>query len=490
MRIVKQMLAGAMAIVLFSGCQKELSFDTNGLSEGSLKSAITGDCLPVTVFGTFKVDSVQTNANYVDVKVDVSIPGTFDVKSDTVNGYSFHKTGNVGSGLNTIRLYPSGKPIAAGIDIFTIKYDSSVCTFAITVTGTGSGAANYTLGGTPNNCTGVTLNGIYMAAFTTSASNTAKVDVTVAGIGAYTLSTDTQNGISFSASGNFTASGAQQVTLTATGTPAAAGAFTYTITGASSTCKFVVTYLAPAPPAVYTLSGDPGICTPATINGTYTAGTVLNSSNNVVVEVNVTTAGTYTLTTDLVNGIKFTASGLFTATGLQNVTLQPTVGSTPLTAGTSTLTPSIGTSMCTFDIIVAAPVDRIYSFKVGTTTYTGPCDGLLTDLGGGSEQLDINGTGADGFTLSLINTAGAVSAGNYSGTSLTGKYASFNFQQGLTFILIGDPNIPVPFNTNLSAVITSINTSTRVVQGTFSGTVRDISLSLVTITNGTFKADY
>src|SRR6185295_8368708 len=111
MRMSRSLLLFFTILIGFTSCQKQLGFDTGGVSVGSLKADLTGDCLPVTVNGVFKVDSVLTNDNFVDVQVSVSIEGTFEIRSDTVNGYSFRKVGSVGKGLNTIRLYASGKPL-------------------------------------------------------------------------------------------------------------------------------------------------------------------------------------------------------------------------------------------------------------------------------------------------------------------------------------------------------------------------------------------
>ncbi len=597
MRIFGLLLVLFTLLLGFTSCQKQLSFDTGGVSVGSLKADLTGDCLPVTVNGVFKVDSVLTNDNFVDVQVNVSIEGTFEIRSDTVNGYSFRKVGSVGKGLNTIRLYASGKPVTTGTNTFTIRYNSStsICKFDVTVVGavaggsavytlggapnacalftangfytaqvplgaannvtfnvnvttigsytintstadginfvasgtftntgiqtmtllgtgtpttagvfsftaTGAGSsctfnitvlpggtsAVYTLGGSPNACTNVILTGVYMAGISTSAANTAKVDVNVSSLGTYSLTTITLNGVKFTATGVFTIAGPQTVTLVANiATPTASGTFSYLINGAGTSCSFPVTYAVPAPPAVFTLSGAPGSCAPASVNGTYTAGTALNATNNVVIEVNVTTAGSYILSTNTVNGMTFSASGVFTLTGLQNVTLTPTVGSNPLAAGTSTLTPQYGTSSCTFDVIVGGVSDRIYKFNIGPTVYQGACSGFLIDLGGGSQEMSITGGGSGNFTLNLTNAVGPVTAGFYSGTSTAGKYASIQFLGAITFL--GDPATGF---TNLSATITNINTTTRVVEGIFSGTVIDLAFNTLTITGGTFKADY
>jgi len=591
MKLDRIIIAAVIALLFVSSCKKV--DDPTGISAGTLKDTTTGACLPVVVNGIFMVDSVLTNDNYVDVQANVSVGGSFEIRSDSVNGYSFHKSGTLSSGLNVIRLYASGKPLATGVNTFHITYGLSSCSFNITVytTGSGSGtalytlggspgncsitsltgnyvvgqamtAANkvemtvnvttpgtysitgaiingvsfnangvftnpgvqniflsatgtpvaagsftypvtntttscnfqvifitatpavYTLGGSPGNCTGVVLAGTYMAGTSTSAANMARVDVNVTSTGSYSLTTTTVNNIQFSASGNFTLTGPQTVTLTAnTAIPAAQGTFNYPITGAGTSCTFPVTYLPAPPPASFTLSGGPGNCTPATVNGIYTAGTALTASNNIVVEVNVTVAGAYTISTNTVNGMQFTKTGVFSATGLQNVTLAATAGSNPTAPGTSTLTPLAGSSSCTIDITVGAPSDRVYSFKIGTTTYSGPCSAFLVGIGGG-ETMNIYDPGnSSALDMDLISPSGAITPGFYSGTSTAGKYTQFAY--GLQFA-----SFPGSGLTNLSATITSLNTVTRVVQGTFTGTVSDLSLNIFTITNGTFKADY
>ena len=108
MKIFKSAILITITILAFFSCQKEINFDNNGVSVGLLKKDVSGDCLPVIVNGNFKKDSVLTNANYVDVQVTVSTPGTFDIRSDTVNGYAFSKAGSVVFGINIIRLYASG----------------------------------------------------------------------------------------------------------------------------------------------------------------------------------------------------------------------------------------------------------------------------------------------------------------------------------------------------------------------------------------------
>ena len=58
-----------------------------------------------------------------------------------------------------------------------------------------------------------------------------------------------------------------------------------------------------------------GNCLGAVVSGTYFKDTAIKASNYVDVSVQVDTAGTYTISSDTVNGYYFKATGTFTATG-------------------------------------------------------------------------------------------------------------------------------------------------------------------------------
>ena len=125
---INTLITAFFALTLFlTACQK--NDDPAGASTGTLLST------PLSVNGIFKVDSVLNADNYVDVQVNVTIGGSFTIKSDSINGYSFKKTGTIGTGISTIRLYASGKPLAIGTNTFTIIYGGTACNFSITVFG-------------------------------------------------------------------------------------------------------------------------------------------------------------------------------------------------------------------------------------------------------------------------------------------------------------------------------------------------------------------
>ncbi len=243
MKIIRSLFAVLFASLALLACQKELKFDGTASSVGTLSKNASGHCLPATINGVFRVDSSLTADNFVDVKVTATVPGTFDIKSDTVNGYSFRKAGSVVFGANTIRLYASGKPKSAGVDIFTIKYGTSTCTFTITSVGSSAGTAGYTLGGAPGNCTGASVSGVFKAGTAITPNNTITVQVNVTQLGTYGIGATTANGFVFSGNGNFTTLGLQNVVLTGLGTPTNAGVTTVSITNAAQTCKLSLTVL-------------------------------------------------------------------------------------------------------------------------------------------------------------------------------------------------------------------------------------------------------
>jgi hypothetical protein len=404
MKIVKYLLIVFATVTAFIACQKELSFD-GGVSEGTLKANAGGDCLPSTVYGQYQKDTTLRTTNYIDVQVNVNFPGTYSIATDTVNGYSFKGTGTLGNpGLNTVRLYGSGKPIAAGTDLFIVRYGTSTCVALITVTtpGGGGGLAIFALGGAPGSCTGATQNGIFTAGTALDASNSITITVNVTTAGAFAIGSLPTNGITFGAAGTFATTGVQQVTLAGVGTPLAAGINNITITAGATNCMASITTLAAGAPAVFSLGSAGGACTPFTVNGTYTAGTILSITNTVALEVNVTTVGAYVISTTAVNGIQFAASGSFAATGVQTVTL--TGMGTPAMAGPFTYAATGGGTTCSFAVTATGTgTTAVYTLS-GTP---GTCTGAVA-----------NGTYTAGTLLTAANTVtinvNVTTAGSYS----------------------------------------------------------------------------
>jgi len=342
--------------------------------------------------------------------------------------------------------------------------------------GTQGGTAVFTLAGSPGGCTTPSITGTYKAgtALTSAEKITLIVDVTT--IGTYTISSGTANGITFSGSGTFTATGQQFIELTATGsTPTNAGTFTY-VPGTAG-CSFTITYLASTGTntgtAVYTFKGAPNDCLTPVISGTYTAGTATTAANTVKLLVNVTTPGTYTVSTGTANGIKFSATGTFAAAGDADITL--VASGTPVSAATGVqYTP--GTNGCAFSITVQPGSTS----PGGSGTLTATIGGVATTFNVDLEVENQTTTNPGGLIIYGLKASNSsedlqVSFVNLLGPITTGAYVN---QSGTNtkFILViytdasGDQwqssfTVANSFNGNIGTL-----TATGAI-GTFSGTL-------------------
>ncbi|MBS1918776.1 MAG: hypothetical protein JST17_00830 [Bacteroidetes bacterium] len=331
-------------LILMNSCQKELSSEINSSpSQGSLRDDGTGNCLPKTVKGAYIAGkALVPDSNTIQVTVNVTKTGSYTIYSDTINGYYFKGTGVFSAlGVSQVTLKGNGNPVASGIDNFLVTYNSTSCSVPVSVLPAGTGPSVFTLAGSPGSCTGAIVNGTYATGVALGVNNNVAITINVTSIGTYNITT-TYQGMTFSGSGAFTTTGIQMVTLNGSGTPTTAGVNNVPITAGSTSCSFQVTV---SSPAVGTIS-----CGSAVIGGLYVASTAMVASDTVVLQVNVTTAGAYNISTNTVNGYSFSGSGAFSATGNQTVTL--TGLGTPITSGSNTFTVSFGSSNCTFNVTV------------------------------------------------------------------------------------------------------------------------------------------
>ncbi|HEX6916161.1 MAG TPA: hypothetical protein VF145_13020 [Chitinophagaceae bacterium] len=452
-----------------------------------------GACASATVNGNYSLGTALTGANTVSLQVNVTTPGTYTISTNTVGGMTFSASGAFGStGIQNVTLTGSGTPSVAGANVITPQVGTSTCTFTVNV----MGPAVFTLAGAPGACTSPVINGTYTLGTALAAANTVTVSVNVTTTGSYSLATNTVGGMTFSKSGTFTTTGSQTVVLAGSGTPTTAGANVFTV--GTNGCTFTVPVVGPA---AFTYEGGSGACTGVVVNGTYTAGAALTSANNVVIKVNVTTVGAYTISTNASGGIQFSKSGVFTTTGIQNVTLNGT--GTPNAPGTHTFT--VGTNGCTFDVTVPLP----------TGTYSCKVDGVLVTFNDRARAQVMNDFFSppvpylylDGYTgppngstvpefqiFIEKNDNSAVGTGTYNVDSYTLPTGGYRIEIDYTVV---NPDLSVTIWNNSSSlfsqsppfniVITS-RTATRIT-GTFSGTLKNTlqggTLSK-TITEGVF----
>jgi len=205
---------------------------------GGTGAVYTVNCSSPVINGVYKVGTALTTANTVTLNVTVTTIGPWSLSTTpAVNGIIFTGSGTfTTTGAQTITLTGSGTPVSAATSSFPVTVGTATCNFSITVVPAG-GNATFTI-----TCTGAVPAGTYIAGTPLTAANTITLNVNVTVIGSWSVTTaPAVNGIIFSGTGTFAATGAQTIVLTGSGTPTAGGTNTFTVTGATATCTFQCT---------------------------------------------------------------------------------------------------------------------------------------------------------------------------------------------------------------------------------------------------------
>jgi hypothetical protein len=252
-----------------------------------------------------------------------------------------------------------------------------------------------------------------------------------------------------------------------------------------------------------TLWDSLGNCFSDTIHGTFYNGVTPGSDTAyVAVQVNVTSTGSYNITSDFQNGLQFADSGYFGTTGLTTVKLKPIgVAIIPVI---STFTFSFDSTSCSFDLTVkdstgtglggqdtTGIVDTSHvlsgqwQFTQGNVTYTGAFDSAIKDNSvsnvttvtmGGSTT-----TGDTGMAMRFSMLATDIQPGTYTMFNNAISFIAGDFLNN--FLYQADATVT---GTDFTVVVTSYDAATKEMKGTFSGNVQDKSKNIVPITNGSF----
>jgi len=245
----------------------------------------------------------------------------------------------------------------------------------------------------------------------------------------------------------------------------------------------------PPPPAKGSLVYKGGLCYPSTVHGTYYNGVPAPDTNYVEINVDVTSPGSYNITTDMQNGVTFSASGVFTDTGMNAVRLRSKGAFLDHTFADFHTT--FDSTHCEFRVWISdsaelSIADNTWQFTAEGHLYQGPGVAVGTPYHGGSYFFAFYG-----------------SMQGYSDTSLTIKYAIFaNDPVSCSYPTSGDFN-SFHFNTSkfapgpgivldaspstLPAMIDIFNCSSHVYY--FNGTARDSAGNTIPITNARFRVD-
>ncbi|HEY8660315.1 MAG TPA: hypothetical protein VIL78_14880 [Hanamia sp.] len=361
---IATIILGTFCIILCTSCQKKFNcedctlIDTTGNTAIYTFKGAPNNCTGSFTNGNYFVGIPLGSGNTIQLVLNVTTPGAYSITTSTINGTRFFASGTFTSiGEQSITLSGQGTPASTG----TFNYKpitSDGCIFSIKVNSAPPAIATFTLAGDPGICTNAKFVGNYISGKALDNTNKVTISVNVTSIGNYSIQTDTLDGINFAASGKFTQTGIQNLTLAGFGTPDFARDLTFKLKGDTSTCTLDITVINPEPVATYVLEsgfGNPNPCT-YTLQGVFATAVPLSNSNTVSMRVYVTVIGNFTIATNTLNGMIFSYSGTFTQLGSQIVILYGT--GTPIAPGNNTFIPQIigphplGGQSCAFDINV------------------------------------------------------------------------------------------------------------------------------------------
>ncbi len=259
--------------------------------------------------------------------------------------------------------------------------------------------------------------------------------------------------------------------------------------------------------AVFSLGGSPASCSGFSLGGIYKAGTIVSSNHFVTFDVNVTTIGSYIVSTNTVNGISFSKTDSFTNTGSQTITLMAT--GTPVASGDFTFTVTNSTGNCSFsiNILPAGPwaditlncadiiVNGVYNQGValnGSNTLSIPI--TATTAGTYSIISSLNGILFSGSgsiavgtrTILLAGSGTPINSGTLPSSITVGTAAcnySIDFIPGSTtatdYLRCTVDGVPTTFNVNLIVQDTAVNTVNALsIDGAVSALANSPTLSL------------
>ncbi len=149
--------------------------------------------------------------------------------------------------------------------------------------------------------------------------------------------------------------------------------------------------------AEYALVSSGTGCADVTVAGNYNKGVALGATNKVTIPVNVTKLGTWSISTQTINGMTFSGSGTFSATGAQSITLA--ASGTPTETGSFDFPFSTSTEDCSFNIPVIASGTASCNPTNNTANYSGIANvtfySVMHEPNGGGYTITANGIGGD-----------------------------------------------------------------------------------------------
>ncbi len=257
--------------------------------------------------------------------------------------------------------------------------------------------------------------------------------------------------------------------------------------------------------ATGTLYDSTGNCLPDSVYGTFYNGVLAGSDTAYVqVQVNVTAPGSYSIHSDLQNGFEFADSGYFNTTGINIIKLKP-IGAAILPTPTD-FTFSFDSTACMFTVNVkdstgtglggttasgASSTTGNWQFTADSATFQGTFDTLVRkDTLGYSYYFFVGKTATDSaFGLFITFPAGTLTPGVHSTTDPLPAFNGMELDSPAPSAPVYSGSTNNPPGSNITITVTSYDSVSHTLSGTFSGMAANASGAVViNITNGTFTA--
>lgn len=313
----------------------------------------------------------------------------------------------------------------------------------------------------PVNCSDITVNGVYVEGTATTSMNYLNINLNVTKTGAFAITATSGNGYSFYLSGVALSKGGMTVNVPCQGTPVDVQTDKLIFSGIELVAGCEPEVEVSSAVAIYSLN-----CSSIVVNGQYLKSRALTASNTITLNVTVTTAGSYSISTPLTNGVRFSASGNFTV-GTQTVTLigsgSPTVNvDFPITISANT---QQGNNTCSATVPMTLPA-MTYAI-IGNGVWSWAATPRINALTNGGISFGPNGTVKIVSFTQLWSTSTVNTAANY----LTSGYNGRMPDVVLYFAYGAAPN-----STITTALRDYINKGGCVIYGSADGTNSDVNV--------------
>jgi hypothetical protein len=252
-----------------------------------------------------------------------------------------------------------------------------------------------------------------------------------------------------------------------------------------------------------TLKDSSGICFPQTLHGTfYNSVTPGADTAYIEVKVNVGATGSYSVFTDLQNGLQFSDAGVFNTAGINIIKLRPR--GTPIAHVPTDFIIRFDASVCSLTINVHDSAEINQNNHSDTLPFY---NWTFTDTKRGLTYRGIfeNNYILGSFNVLVLSTKKAQAPGDSTfvinihlpaDIITPGTYTTDDPPNGIVFRTFSDACvncaggglIPVSSGATVTIIITDYDPATKIVKGSFYGTTIDFFNEIATIKNGQFKA--